>query len=220
MNKRVLKVLAVAAALSPLAIFVVRAQSKPTTATVISKEEIDAVSKAEQDKPTLDMNIKIVSLGYENYDIGIIHRGSTHTPPNGGGGAARGNQPPADPCGRHMDTLPPGGVGGGLVHNLQTEGYYIVSGAGTMILDGYIANGRHSEAVQNGWGCGGTAYDVRKVAVKPGDIVIVPPGVVHGWADIPDHVDYLSFRPTEHEAGEKPELQAGWVNPIIQNMKP
>ena len=61
MNKRVLKVLAVATALSPLAIFWVRAQSQPLTATVISKEEIEAVSKAEQDKPTLDMNIKVVT---------------------------------------------------------------------------------------------------------------------------------------------------------------
>ena len=33
--------------------------------------------------------------------------------------------------------------------------------------------------------------------MKPGDVVIVPPGVVHGWADIPDHVDYLSFRPSQ-----------------------
>ena len=65
------------------------------------------------------------------------------------------------------------------------------------------------------------AHDVKKVEVKQGDIVIVPPGVVHGWADIPDHVDYLSFRPTEHDpASTKAELKPGWVNPVIQNMKP
>jgi quercetin dioxygenase-like cupin family protein len=45
--------------------------------------------------------------------------------------------------------------------------------------------------------------------VKVGDVVIVPPGVVHGWADIPDHVDYLSFRPSQGV------MQAGWVNPTI-----
>ena len=53
------------------------------------------------------------------------------------------------------------------------------------------------------------AYDVTKVTVKVGDVVIVPPGVVHGWADIPDHVDYLSFRPSQNV------LQGGWVNPTI-----
>ena len=28
-----------------------------------------------------------------------------------------------------------------------------------------------------------------------GDIIIIPAGVPHGWAEIPDHVDYLSVRP-------------------------
>jgi hypothetical protein len=56
------------------------------------------------------------------------------------------------------------------------------------------------------------AYDVRKVAVKVSDVVIVPPNVVHGWADIPDHVDYLSFRPSQSV------MQAGWVNPTIAKL--
>jgi hypothetical protein len=33
--------------------------------------------------------------------------------------------------------------------------------------------------------------------LKVGDVLIVPPGVIHGWADIPDHVDYLRA----HETG-------------------
>ena len=32
--------------------------------------------------------------------------------------------------------------------------------------------------------------------VKTGDIVIIPAGVPHGWAEIKEHVDYLSFRPS------------------------
>jgi quercetin dioxygenase-like cupin family protein len=40
-------------------------------------------------------------------------------------------------------------------------------------------------------------------------VIIIPPNVVHGWSDIPDHVDYLSFRPSQNL------LQAGWVNPTI-----
>jgi hypothetical protein len=58
--------------------------------------------------------------------------------------------------------------------------------------------------------CGGVAYEVKKVPVKVGDVVIVPPGVVHGWADIPDHVDYLSFWPSQNA------MQPGWVNPTIE----
>ena len=112
-----------------------------------------------------------------------------------------------------MATLPPGGTPGGITHDFQTEGYLIVSGGGTMFTDGYIVNGRHSDQNSlggpNGPTCGGMAYDVKKVTVKVGDVVIVPPGVVHGWSDIPDHVDYLSFRPSQGV------MQAGWVNPTI-----
>jgi len=50
--------------------------------------------------------------------------------------------------------------------------------------------------------------------VKAGDIIIIPAGVIHGWVDVPDHVDYLSFRPLQNL------FQAGWVNPTISNMKP
>jgi len=112
-----------------------------------------------------------------------------------------------------MATLPPGGTPGGITHDFQTEGYLIISGGGTMFTDGYIVNGRHnaqpSPGGPNGPTCGGMAYEVKKVDVKVGDVVIVPPGVVHGWADIPDHVDYLSFRPSQSV------MQAGWVNPTI-----
>jgi mannose-6-phosphate isomerase-like protein (cupin superfamily) len=223
MNKRVLTILAVAAVVSPLAVWVVRAQSsKPMTATYISKEEIDTVGKDEQGKSTQDSLVKTVDLGYENFALGIIHRGTTHRPPNAGGGgggggtanAANANAPAPQPCGRHMDTLPPGGTPGALTHDFQTEGYLIISGAGTMMTDGYIVNGRHTDIQMNGWSCGGMAYDVKKVEVKAGDVIVVPPGVVHGWADIPDHVDYLSFRPSQKA------LEAGYVNPLIQNMKP
>jgi hypothetical protein len=207
MNRSVFKALVVGAVLTPvvgIATLVSFAQkAKPTTATYITKEEIDMVGKAEQDKPTQDMNVKVVDLGYENFSLGIIHRGSTHAPRPAGGGNASANTPPAEPCGRHMDTLAPGGTQGGLTHDFQTEGYYIISGSGTMMTDGYIVNGRHTDIPMNGPSCGGPAYGVKKVQVKVGDVVVVPPGVVHGWADIPDHVDYLSFRPSQSA------LQAG-----------
>ena len=93
----------------------------------------------------------------------------------------------------------------------QTEGYYIVSGGGTMFTDGYIVNGRHNLSPDlNGPTCGGVAYDVVKKVVKAGDIIIVPAGVVHGWLDISDHVDYLSFRPSPGI------LTAGWTHPVLK----
>jgi hypothetical protein len=45
--------------------------------------------------------------------------------------------------------------------------------------------------------------------VKAGDIIIIPAGVPHGWTNIPEHVDYLSFRPSQRV------LTAGYVHPSI-----
>jgi hypothetical protein len=215
MKKTLLTALAVATVLSSAVAFAQSGKTKPTTATYISKEEIDAVNKSEQSKSTSDQNTKVVDLGYENFTVGVIHRASTRNAPSnanrGGGGAPAGS---TEPCGRQMATPPSGGLAGGIVHVYQTEGYYIISGGGEMFTDGYIVNGKQNNANPpggpNGPTCSGMAYEARKVVVKTGDVVIVPPGVVHGWSDVPDHVDYLSFRPSQSV------LQAGWVNPTIQ----
>ena len=212
MQNTALKILLVASVLTPVAVFAQGAK-KPTTATYIMKEDIDKISASEQSRQTLDENAKVVDLGYENFSLGIIHRASTRNPPAapaGGGAAAAADR---KPCGRTMASLPPGGTPGGITHDSQTEAYYIVSGGGTMFTDGYIVNGKESPQSEpggpNGPTCGGMAYGVKKVVVKAGDVIISPPNVVHGWADIPDHVDYLSFRPSQHV------MQAGWVNPKI-----
>lgn len=209
MKNAALKVLLAASVLAPVAVY---AQgTKPTTATFIMKEEIDKVNQSEQSQRTKDENIKIVNIGDENFALGVVHRASTRTPPPAR--ARNGNAAAAETCGRKMASLPPGGQPGGITHDHQAEGYYIISGGGTMFVDGYIVNGRHGAQPEpggpNGPSCGGMAYGSRKVDVKVGDAVIVPAGVVHGWADIPDHVDYLSFRPSQHV------MQAGWVNPTI-----
>ena len=71
-------------------------------------------------------------------------------------------------------------------------------------------SGPPSAGGPNGPGCGGgVAVGSRKVELKVGDVLIVPPGVIHGWFDIPDHVDYLSFRPSHGV------MKNGWVNPTI-----
>ena len=135
----------------------------------------------------------------------------------GGAGRGAGGAQTGDPCGELASTPPAGGVPGGIAHDSQTEGYLIVSGGGTLITGGRIVNGRKSAAdaevtkVLNGPSCSGTmAGDLVKKVVKTGDIIIIPAGVPHGWTDITDHVDYLSFRPSDHV------LQAGYVHPVIK----
>jgi len=215
MNNTALKVLVLASVLSPAAALAQASAptTAPTTATVITKEEIAKISATEQPQRTRDENAKVVDIG-DGYsmELGIIHRGSTRTPaPPRPAGAGPAEERGA--CGRTMAALPSGGIPGGLTHDTQTEGYYITSGGGTAFIDGYIVNGRHSTANPdggpNGPSCGGTAIGAHKIEMRVGDVIIVPAGVVHGWADIPDHVDYITFRPSHGV------MKNGWVNPTI-----
>ncbi|HWW86660.1 MAG TPA: cupin domain-containing protein [Vicinamibacterales bacterium] len=213
MRKTVLRALAVAVVLSPALAFTQAGPAKNLKATYITKEEVDIVNSQGQGT---DRNIKTVDIGHENYSVGIIHRGPTHggvMVANANAAAGRGgaSATPAEPCGRQMATAPAGGTPGGITHDSQTEGYYIVSGGGTMFTDGYIVNGRHSPSPDlNGPTCGGMAYGQANKVVKPGDIIIIPAGVVHGWLEIGDHVDYLSFRPSPGI------LTTGWVHPTLK----
>jgi len=228
MKNTALKVLLTAAVLIPLAVYAQPRPGNPTTATVITKAEIDKISATEQSQTTRDENARVVDIGDGwSMELGIVHRSKQHVltvgeakaQPAGGRGnaqaaAGRGNaQAATTPCGEQMANPPADALQGAITHDNQTEGYYIVSGGGTAFIDGHVVNGRHSTANPdggpNGPGCGGLAVGSRKVELKVGDVLIVPPGVIHGWADIPDHVDYLSFRPSHGV------MKNGWVNPTI-----
>jgi hypothetical protein len=216
------------------------AQSKG--ATYITKEQVDLVNK----QPGTDRTIAVLDIGHENFAVGVIHRGPTgggRGAAGGGGGArgaagggagagggaaaaggaARGGGAAAtpEPCGEKAASPPPAGTPNGLFHDSQTEGYYIISGAGTMVTGGHIVNGRKSApdaavtTTLNGPSCSGSIMgsDVVLRDVKVGDIIIIPAGVPHGWTNIPDHVDYLSFRPSQRV------LTAGYVHPSIAGDK-
>jgi hypothetical protein len=236
MKNTALKVLLTAAVLIPLAVYAQPRAGNPTTATVITKAEIDKISATEQAQQTRDENARVVDIGDGwSMELGVIHRSKQHVMTVAEAAAARANgQAPArggnaqtpgrggnaqaatqtTPCGEQMANPPADALQGAITHDFQTEGYLIVSGSGTAFIDGHVVNGRRStnnpDGGPNGPGCGGgVAVGSRKVELKVGDVLIVPPGVIHGWFDIPDHVDYLSFRPS-HDV-----MKNGWVNPTI-----
>src|SRR5437660_9924094 len=95
MKNTVVKVLVIASVLSPVAAFAQAGKAAPTTATYIMKEDIDKISATEQSQSTRDENAKIIGLGYENFAVGVIHRGSTRAPapPAPAAGAAAQAQP-------------------------------------------------------------------------------------------------------------------------------
>lgn len=215
MQKTVRNALVVAAVLSPVIGVVTVAQSSSKPATYITKEDVDTVNKT----PGVDRTIQVIDIGHENFAVGIIHRGTTRKPAGAPAAAAAPAAPAAapQPCG--MAGAPaPAGTPTGLYHESQTEGYYITSGAGEMVTGGHIHNGRKSAADAqvttelNGPSCSGAMMgsDVVKRQVKQGDIIIIPAGTPHGWSDIPDHVDYLSFRPSQRV------LTAGYVHPSLK----
>jgi len=229
MKNTVRRVLLAAAILIPVAVIAQPRPGNPTTATVISKAEIDKISATEQSQQTRDENARVVDIGDGwSMELGIVHRSKQRVMTVGEAQAARGrgNEPaaaargnaqaaaPTTPCGEQMANPPADALQGAITHDNQTEGYYIVSGGGTAFIDGKVVNGRRStnnpDGGPNGPGCGGgVAVGSRKVELKVGDVLIVPPGVIHGWFDIPDHVDYLSFRPSHGV------MKNGWVNPTI-----
>ena len=217
MKKVILSVFAVPFILAPAVMLAQSVASKG--ATYITDEEVKAVNAL----PGVDRTIRVVDIGPENFAVGIIHRGVTGmgargaAPAGAAAGAARGAAPAAEPCGEQSTAPVTGGTPGAIAHDQQTEGYLIVSGSGTLVTGGKIVNGRRSPAesevtkVLNGPSCSGTTVgDVVKKVVKTGDIIIIPAGVPHGWSEIPEHVDYLSFRPSARV------LEAGYVNPALK----
>jgi len=194
------------------------AAQSPKAATYITDAQVKAVNTL----PGVDRQIVSVDIGKLNEAVGIIHRGPT-TPPAGGRGAGTGAAaapiPEAQACGEKTSTTPAGAFPGGIEHDHQTETYVIVSGSGTLVTGGHIVNGRKSAAdsdvtkVLNGPSCSGVIAgdDVVKRVVGPGDIIIIPATVPHGWTDIADHVDYLSVRPDPDRV-----LPAGYINPAIK----
>jgi mannose-6-phosphate isomerase-like protein (cupin superfamily) len=217
MTTTILRALAIAAIVSPAVGF---AQMGNKGATYITDEEVKKVNSL----PGVDRTIKVVDIGPENYSVGIIHRGATGGAAAGGAGrgagagAGRGAAPAGEPCGEQSTAPVTGGTPGAIAHDQQTEGYLIVSGSGTLVTGGHIVNGRKSAPdaevtkVLNGPSCSGATAgaDVVKRVVKTGDIIIIPAGVPHGWSEIPEHVDYLSFRPSARV------LEAGYVNPALK----
>src|SRR5678810_1064874 len=111
---------------------------RPASATYITDAEVKTVLAT----PGIDHTIRVVDIGNENFAIGVIHRGASVTPaPAPVTGRANAS---TSPCGDQVSVVPADAVPGAITHDSQTEGYYILSGGGTLITGGRIANGKKS----------------------------------------------------------------------------
>ena len=162
----------------------------PTSSTHISKADIEAVlTHVGSEGGGTDRQIKVVDMGQYNVGVGVIHRGPTR----------------------------PGAPVTGIGHSQVTEVYYVLSGAGTFISGGPVLNRKEQSAdseivrVAVGPSFGGTFQGGDTRAVSAGDVIIIPPGVMHGFTEIRDEVTYLMVRPDGNHV-----LPSGYVHPALR----
>jgi mannose-6-phosphate isomerase-like protein (cupin superfamily) len=178
--------LAVALALS--------AQDKKS-ATYIPNEEIQAYLK--RVPPTAgavsDQQVRAVDVGKSNVDLGVVYRGKQ----SGGQAVAE--------------------------HDLVSEVYHVLDGSATLVTGADIVDLKRrpadDRAVKMLNGPGGNGASIRNGVthhLKAGDVIIIPAGVGHWFANIDDHIRYIMVRidpdkatPLKDEAASKADLRGG-----------
>ena len=160
----------------------------PVIATDITAADVQAVIK----HPTggADRLMKAVDMGAYNVGVGVLRRGPTK----------------------------PGAPVGAINHEKITEVYYVISGSGTLLTGGTVTNiapsPADSEIVKVAVGPSNTGTfkePAQRRKVSAGDIVIIPPGVFHGFDDVTTSVEYIAVRPDPEHV-----LPAGWVHPALK----
>jgi mannose-6-phosphate isomerase-like protein (cupin superfamily) len=162
----------------------------PQIAFDITKTDVDTLLK--NAPPAVDQQLRVVDMGKYNLGVGIIHRGPTNDKPG--------------------DTI------SGPYHDETAEVYIILSGGGILTTGGTMTDKKPSPNynILNGPGGNGTAgAGAYSRKVGPGDIILIPPGVLHAWSQITDQVTYLSVRPDPDRV-----LPGGYVNPLLLKMLP
>jgi mannose-6-phosphate isomerase-like protein (cupin superfamily) len=107
-----------------------------------------------------------------------------------------------------------------ISHSRIAEIYYIVSGSGTMVVDGTRLDPKPMDpagdvvAIDAGPSMTGIMTGGLSRNVSAGDVIMVPPNTPHGWSQIDDQVSYVMFRTDPDKV-----LPAGWVNPNLKDNK-
>ena len=165
------------------------AQSTSPAVVAVTKPEIDAVLKhVGSEGAGVDRQIRVADLGTYQLGVGVLHRGPTK----------------------------PGAPIAAISHSQVTEVFYVISGSGTLITGGPVANERafppETEFVRLAVGpsSGGVFQGGDRRVIGPGDVIIVPAGMPHGFDDITDHLTYLSVRPDMNKV-----LPANYVHPAV-----
>jgi mannose-6-phosphate isomerase-like protein (cupin superfamily) len=163
-----MRFLAIFLALLTLAAGDAGAQASPPPAVDISAADIDAFIDAFPRDAISDRPIRVADVG--GYRVGVY-------------GVFRPRSRPGDAI-RHQTSV--------------TEIYYMLSGTGTLVTGGRIADERATGGSPN---TGRPNFAGPRIEggvsrrVVPGDIVIIPGNVPHWWSSLDTDIRYLIFRP-------------------------
>jgi hypothetical protein len=161
--------------------------------TYIPRSEIEAYTAKAVAENLVDQQARDIDIGKAHIGIGVVHRGK-------------------------LDAPAPNSV---AEHDLVSEVYHIIDGAGTLLLGPDIADMKrrpaNAETVRlfNGPGNNGSAIrDGKAYNLKAGDVVIIPAGTGHQFTKIDDHITYIMIRidpdkvtPTKDEAASQAYLK-------------
>jgi mannose-6-phosphate isomerase-like protein (cupin superfamily) len=146
---------------------------KMCPATYIENSEIQAYVKKAVAENLTDQQVRDVEIGKSHVGIGVVYRG-------------RLTSPPADSVAEH---------------DLVSEVYHVIDGAGTLMTGPDLVNMKRRpadlETVRLFNGPGNNAASIRNGVsreLKPGDVVVIPAGTGHYFTRIDDHITYLMVR--------------------------
>jgi mannose-6-phosphate isomerase-like protein (cupin superfamily) len=186
----------VAASCGVVALLAQQTDPQPTCkmcpSTYISNDEVQAYVKKAQVEKLTDQQIRDVEIGKAHVGIGVVYRGRLTAPP-------------------------PNSV---AEHDLVSEVYHVISGAGTFVtgpdLVGMERRPADLETVRLFNGPGNNAASIRNPTtneLKVGDVVVIPAGTGHYFSRIDDHITYLMIRmdpdkvtPLKNEAASRAYL--------------
>jgi mannose-6-phosphate isomerase-like protein (cupin superfamily) len=161
-------------------------------ATYISSGEVQAYVKKAMAEKLTDQQIRDVEIGKAHVGIGVVHRPRLAAPA-------------------------PNSV---AEHDLVSEVYHVISGAGTLVTGPDLVDKQRRpadlETVRLFNGPGNNAASIRNPSthdLKAGDVMVIPAGTGHYFTRIEDHITYLMIRmdpdkvtPLKDEAASKAYL--------------
>src|SRR6187401_69000 len=129
-------------------------------ATYIANDEVQAYLKRAQGSAVLDQQIRAVDIGKSHVAIGLVHRGRVTAP----------------------------GTASVAEHDLVSEVYHIIDGAGTLVTGPDLVSPARrpadNQAVRELNGPGNNAQSIRNGVthqMKAGDVIVIPAGTGHWW---------------------------------------